>query len=262
MKADLSGEVALITGSAGSIGSGTAKILARNGAIVYLNDINRDAGTSLRKQIVESGGEAYFVPGSVTNDAEMRAFVQSALDGYGKVDILINNAGVNVGKEGRRPAGEYREDDWNRVIDICMDGFYSCLKYVLPGMIERKTGRVVNIGSVAGWRAPLRNQSPYSAAKAAIVNLTRTMAIEYGKYNITVNAVIPGSIMNEQLKTAVYGTPEMTESMLSHIPLGKIGAPEDIGNTILFLVSEEAEYITGCSINVDGGWASGYACST
>lgn len=259
MKVDLQKKIALITGSAGTIGSAAARLLAENGAIVYVNDIHQEAGERLEERIRKNGGEAYYIAGNVINDSDIERFVKTALDRHGKIDILVNNAGCNVGAEARKPVGDYDEADWSRVIDICMDGFYSCLKYILPSMIKQESGRVINIGSVVGWRAPLRGQSPYAAAKAAIVNLTRTMAIEYGKNKVTFNAVIPGSVMNEQLRTAVYGTPEMTKSMLAHLPLNVIGEPEDIGNAILFLASPEAKYLTGCCINVDGGWASGYA---
>lgn len=259
MNIDLSNKVALITGGAGTIGSATARLLAGSKALVYINDINLNAGRSLEKSIREAGGDARFIAGSVLDDADIQKTVGTALDECGKIDILVNNAGYNVNAEARKRVGDYRETDWNKVINLCLDGMYSCCKYVLPGMVERGEGRVINIASVVGWRAPLKLQSPYGAAKASILNLTRTMAIEYGKYGINFNAVIPGSVLNSQVKEAVYGTPEREASMLAHLPLGKPGQPEDIGNAVLFLASPEANYITGCCINVDGGWASGYA---
>ena len=259
MNVNLSAKVALITGGAGTIGSATARALARNNAAVFINDVNERAGRSLQSEITNNGGTARFIAGNVTNDADMSDFVRTALDEYGKIDILINNAGYNVGNEGRKPVGGYSERDWNQVIDICLDGLYSCCKYALPSMVHRGEGCVVNIASVAGWRAPLKLQSPYSAAKAAVLNLTQTMAIEYGREGIRFNAVIPGSISNPQLMEIIYGTKGKEDSMLSHLPLGKPGKGEDIANAVLYLVSPEAKYITGSFLNVDGGWTSGYA---
>ncbi|MCL1855760.1 MAG: SDR family oxidoreductase [Clostridia bacterium] len=259
MNEHLSGKVALITGGAGTIGGATARVLARNGATVYVNDVDEKTGGKLESDIINSGGKARFIVGNVTNDADMKVFVQTALEERGKIDILVNNAGYNVGTEARKPVGDYLEADWNRVIDICLDGLYSCCKYTLPHMVERGDGCVVNIASVAGFRAPLRMQSPYGAAKAAILNLTQTMAIEYGRMGVRINAVIPGSIMNPQIQTIIYGTKAQADSMCSHLPIGMPGHGEDIANAVWFLVSPEARYITGSFLNVDGGWTSGYA---
>jgi NAD(P)-dependent dehydrogenase (short-subunit alcohol dehydrogenase family) len=259
MIVDLQGKVAVITGGAGTIGSATARLLAENGAAVCINDVSAERLESVVNAFAAQGLDVFGVAGDVRREEDMKALIEAAEARHGCVDILVNNAGVNVGNEDRKPAWEYNPDAWRRVLDICIDSVYYCSKYALPGMIRAGGGRIVHIGSVAGWLAPLRLQCAYSAAKAAIINLTRSMAIDYAKHHINVNTVIPGSIPNDQLRSIMYNDPEKHKSMFEHIPLGAPGAGEDIGNAVMFLVSPEARYITGCALNVDGGWAAGYS---
>lgn len=259
MKVDLKDKVAVVTGAAGTIGSVTARMLAENGALVFLNDLDAQRVSAVTEGICAAGLSAFAVQGDVCREADMQTLIKEALERFGRIDILVNNAGVNVGNEHRKPAWEYDLGAWRRVVDICIDSVYHCCKYALPAMIQNGGGKVVNIGSVAGWMAPLRLQCAYSAAKAGISNLTRSMAIDYAKHHINVNAVVPGSIINEQIRAAIYSDPHKHKSMYEHIPMGASGEPEDIASAVMFLVSTDAKYITGCTINVDGGWAAGYA---
>ena len=258
MKVDLQGKVAVITGGAGTIGSATARLFAENGAIVYINDISAERLESAVSAFTANGLDVCGVAGDVRREEDIKALIETASKRHGYVDILVNNAGVNVGNEDRKPTWEYNPAAWRRVLDICIDSVYHCCKYALPGMIRAGGGRIVNIGSVAGWLAPLRLQCAYSSAKAGIINLTRSMAIDYAKDHINVNTVIPGSIPNDQLRSIMYNDPEKHKSMFEHIPLGAPGVGEDIGNAVMFLASPESRYITGCAINVDGGWSAGY----
>ncbi len=259
MKVDLQNKVAVVTGAAGAIGSATAKLLSQNGAIVYLNDVNAERLQNIADSLTAEGLTVHAFTGDVSREEDMKALIGAAADRYGHVDILVNNAGLNVGNELRKPMWEYDPSAWRRVMDVCIDSVYLCSKYALPAMINAGGGRIVNIASVAGWRAPLRLQSVYSAAKAGIENLSRSMAIDYAKNGINVNTVVPGSIMNGNLGSLIYDNPEKNRSMAEHIPAGHTGAPVDIANAVLFLVSPDARYITGCTLNVDGGWAAGYA---
>jgi len=259
MIVNLANKTALITGAAGTIGSVTAMELARNGAAVFMNDINEHAGQKIAQTICEAGCSATFLPGDVTKEEDIAHMAETALSRRGRIDILVNNVGLNVNAEFRKPLYGYDPAAWHKVVDVCLDSVYYCCKYVIPVMEKQHYGKVVNIGSVAGFSAPLRLQSAYSAAKAAIVNLTKSLAIEYAKSNINVNCVVPGSIMNEQIKTAVYGDPARKESMLSHIPQGNAGEPLDIANAVLFFASDDSKYATGSVLNIDGGWAAGYA---
>jgi NAD(P)-dependent dehydrogenase (short-subunit alcohol dehydrogenase family) len=259
MKVDLKDKAAVITGAAGTIGSATARLFAENGATVYMNDVSPERLHLLVNEYRDKGLNVYAVPGDVSREEDMRALIGAASEQNGHVDILVNNAGVNVGNEDRKPVWEYSPGAWRRVLDICADSVYHCCKYALPGMMKAGGGRIIHIGSVAGWMAPLRLQCAYSAAKAAISSLTRSMALDYAKYHINVNTVVPGSILNEQLRNIMYNDPVKHKSMFEHIPAGTSGEGEDIGNAVMFLASPEARYITGCTINVDGGWAAGYA---
>lgn len=259
MMVDLTNKIALVTGAAGVIGKVTSMELARNGAVVFMNDIDGPAGEKVAKSICEAGYNAIFLQGDVTNEEDMAYLVETALGQFKKIDILVNNVGLNVNAEFRKPLYAYDPMAWHRVVDVCLDSVFYCCKYAIPVMMKQHYGKIINLGSAAGFIAPLRLQSAYSAAKAAIVNLTKSMAIAYAKSNINVNCVVPGSIMNEQIKNAVYGASEQKESMLAHIPLGKVGEPLDIANAVLFFASDESKYATGSILNIDGGWTAGYA---
>lgn len=259
MNINFSRKIALITGGAGAIGSCTAFELARNGAIVFINDNNEENGEKIVNEITSKGFKAFFQKGDVTKEDDIKSFIDTALSKFGHIDILINNVGHNVGNDKRNPIFYYKSQDWNKVIDVCIDSLYFCCKYTIGNMIDRNYGKILNIGSVAGFNMPLQLQSPFNSAKSAVVNLTKSLALDYGNYQINVNAIVPGSIINEELKNIIYDTEEKTKSMLSHIPLGKVGKPIDIANAVLYLVSDEAEYVTGSVLSVDGGWSSGYS---
>lgn len=259
MNVDLKNKVAVVTGAAGAIGGATARLLAGNGAVVYLNDVNAEQLKSSVEEMNAQGMEAYGLAGDVRSGDDMEKLIGAAADRYGRIDILINNAGANVGNDLRKPVWEYSEDAWRRALDICIDSVYNCCRFALPLMMKAGAGRIVNIGSVAGWRAPLRLQSPYSAAKSAILSLTNSLAIDYAQYGININSIVPGSIMNPHMGAIIYDDPFKKQSMAEHIPLGYTGEPSDIANAALFFVSPEARYITGCTLNVDGGWTAGYA---
>ncbi len=258
MKIDLLNKVSLVTGAGGSIGGAVVKKLAENGARVFINDINAEAGEANAADINKKGGFAKFIQGDVTSETEMESFVKAAMNEFGRIDILVNNAGVNVGGEHRKVMPKYDKKAWDLVLDVCLDSVYYCTKHAAKIMKEQGCGKIVNVGSVAGWNIPLRLQSPYCIAKSAIINITKSLAMEYARHNINVNVVVPGSILNEQVKSAVYKDDASTKSMMAHIPFGRIGDPNDIANAVLYFVSDEAGYVTGAALNVDGGWTAGY----
>ncbi len=251
-------KIAVVSGGAGSIGTQIVKRLAKEGIHVYFIDLNREEGEGLEQLVLDSGGYARFFCGSTSEEAMVCGMVKQILEQEGKIDILVNNVGYNVGQEHRKPICDFEEEWWDKCIDICLDGMYFFCKYIVPQMKRRKSGKIVNIGSVTGFRAPLRFQAAYNAAKAAIHAATRTMALDWGVYGIHVNCVIPGSIMNRQLMKILYQDSASMSAMTKHIPLGKPGIPEDIANAVNFLCSGQADYITGLLMNVDGGWAAGY----
>jgi NAD(P)-dependent dehydrogenase (short-subunit alcohol dehydrogenase family) len=176
------------------------------------------------------------------------------------VSILVNNAGINTAKD-RRPIHEYSEDDWHRILQVDLTGVFVVSKAIVPQLLTRGGGRIVNIASVAGL-VPLRLQSGYVAAKAGVVNLSKSMALELGPQGILTNCVAPGSILTRGTRALFYGDgdqqTEIAKSLLAHVPVGRPGTPEEIAHAVTFLVSPEASYINGAVLTVDGGWTAGY----
>ncbi len=258
MKLDMNNKVVLVTGGSGAIGSATALKFAENGADIIIHGLSEEKGNKVVKEIEAMGRKALFLKANLSDPEDARNMSITALEKFGKVDILINNAGTNVGPEGRKPIHEFAEEDWNKIINTDLSGIFHVSKPIIKSMIERKYGKIVNVGSVAGV-VPLRLQCGFVAAKAAVHELTRAMAIELAPHNIYVNAVVPGSIMFEGTRKNFYSDPARAEAILSHIPLHRAGEPEEVADTILFMASDEASYITGSILVVDGGWTSGFS---
>ncbi len=257
MQVDLQGRVAVVTGAAGGIGQSIAIALAKNGAILAVNDL-RD-GEETCAEIRRNGGKAIFFEADVSSADSIAAMVPAVERELGPIDILINNAGVNVGKN-RFPVHEFPDSDWHRIIDIDLNGVFHCSRAVSAGMVQRRKGTIINISSVLGV-VPARLQCAFTAAKAGVINFTRSHALEVGQYGIRVNAIAPGSILTEGTRSIFYSpeTKEKADSLISHIPLAKPGDTDDIANATLFLASDDAKYVTGHTLVVDGGWTAGYS---
>ena len=256
MKVELNGKVALVTGAGNGIGKATASLLAANGALVAYTDIN---GPSVEQAAAASPGCAARRM-DVTDPADIENGVKWTLDTFGRLDILVNNAGVNTGKH-RVNLDQFPQEEWDWIVKTDLTGCYLVTKAAVPSMLSQKSGRIVNIASVLGL-VPARLQCAYVAAKAGVVNLTKAMALEFGPSRVLVNAVAPGSTLNEGLKK-VYAsddpaTKKWADGVLSHIPLHRPGTCEDIAHAVLFLAAPESSYITGTVLTVDGGWTAGY----
>jgi len=260
MQVDLKGQVALVTGGAQGIGRAIVERLAANGAAVAIMDIELEAAQRTASELSTGSQRVIGLAGDVTDSARLAACVVEVQKQLGPIGILINNAGINTLKD-RRPIHEYSADDWNRILSVDLTGVFLVTKAVVPEMIKLGGGRIVNIASVAGL-VPLRLQSGYVAAKAGVVNLTRSMALELGPQGILSNCVAPGSIITRGTRALFYGPEgdktEVAKSLLSHVPLGRPGTPEEIAHAVTFLVSPEASYINGAVLTVDGGWTAGY----
>jgi len=254
MKVDLAGKVALVTGAGRSIGKAIADQLAANGARVAYADVDREHAE--RAASAHSGSVAIRL--DVTNDEEVRRGVASVVEQLGGLDIVVNNAGVNTTT--RVDIGEFPRSEWDRILAVDLTGLYVVSQAATQAMRERG-GRIINIASVFGL-VPARFQCAYVAAKAGVVNLTRAMAMELAPFGILVNAIAPGSILSEGTKSLFYGEDEAlrerAQRMLSHVPLGRPGTPEEIAHAALFLAAPESSYITGHCLTVDGGWTAGY----
>ena len=260
MNVDLKNQVALVTGGAKGIGKAISTLLATNGARVAIVDIDLDAAEKTAAGIRESGGEVLAIEGDVSRSGQMEPAVERIVEEWGKLSILVNNAGINT-LGGRVPIHEFREEDWSRILEVDLTGVYVVSKAAVPALLRNRGGRIVNISSVAGL-VPLRLQSAFVAAKAGVVNLTRSMALELGSHGILVNAVAPGSTLTRGTKKLFYAADgvytENAASLLSHIPLGRPAETREIAYSVLFLVSPEASYINGAVLTVDGGWTAGY----
>ncbi|MBI3667637.1 MAG: SDR family oxidoreductase, partial [Acidobacteria bacterium] len=228
-------------------------------AVVVVNDIH-ETGELTSEEIRQLGRESLFLRADVSNRAEVQRMVEQADQRFGRIDILVNNAGIGTAAEHRRPIHEFDEAEWHRILNVDLNSLYYCCRAVSPGMVARRAGNIINIASVMGL-VPIRRQIPYAAAKAGVINFSRSAALELGPFGIRVNAIAPGSTLTEGTRTLFYN-PErkaLAESLLSHIPLGRPATPEDIAPAALFLASPDASYITGAVITVDGGWTAGFA---
>lgn len=260
MQVDLKGQVALVTGGAQGIGRATTHSLLANGAAVAIVDLDGEMAEQTAKELGAAGESVMALAGDVSDPARLAAIEEQVRNRLGPISILINNAGINTLKD-RRPIHEYSRADWDHILRVDLTGVFVVTQAVVPEMIRRGGGRIVNIASIAGL-VPLRLQSAYVAAKAGVVNLTRSMALELGPRNILTNCVAPGSIVTRGTRALFYG-PEgdktaLAESLLAHIPLGRPGTPEEIAQAVTFLVSPAAGYINGAVLTVDGGWTAGY----
>ncbi|MEH7376018.1 SDR family NAD(P)-dependent oxidoreductase [Neobacillus drentensis] len=240
------GKVAIVTGSGKGIGKSIIQKLVQEGALVTVTDLNKETCEETAREILQGGGKAIAVAGDVSKAEDARNIVEKTIEAYGKIDILVNNAGVL--KDSR--IKDMEEDDWDKVIDVCLKGAFLCSKYASAHMVEQNCGKIINISSRAYLGNP--GQANYSSAKAGIVGLTRSLAKELGKNNINVNAVAPGLIETDALKNHPKYE-KIKELQKKDTPIQRIGLPEDVANAVLFFASDDAAYISGDILHVSGG---------
>jgi 3-oxoacyl-[acyl-carrier protein] reductase len=243
---DLTGKVALVTGAGLGLGRAISCRLAENGAKVVVNDVVKENGEATVEIITSGKKEATFVKADISNWDAAKGLVEKVVETYGKIDILVNNAGITRDMLMR----DMKEADWDSVLNINLKGAFNCCKFATPYMVEQKYGKIINLSSRAHMGNP--GQANYSASKAGIIGLTRSMALEFGRYNINVNAIAPGMINTEGVRgLAKYDM--VVERALKITPLKRLGEPEDVANLVHFLVSDYSSYITGEVIHITGG---------
>jgi NAD(P)-dependent dehydrogenase (short-subunit alcohol dehydrogenase family) len=247
----LAGKVAIVTGGGSGIGEATVRLFAQEGARIVFLDAVADAGAAVEAAVRREGGEVAFVPGDVSRADDVRRLVATALEHYGRVDVLFNNAGYNL----HRPVTEVTEDEWNRLLAVNLGGVFLCAREVLPHMIAGGGGSIVNNASSLGLIG-FPKVPAYSASKGAIIALTRQMALDYGPHQVRVNCVCPGPTLTPRIERDVASgaiSPDVLERMTADILLGRMGQPSEIAQAVLFLASDDASFITGVALSVDGG---------
>ncbi|WP_255220870.1 SDR family NAD(P)-dependent oxidoreductase [Achromobacter denitrificans] len=242
----IAGKVALVTGSGRGIGAQTARVLAEEGARVVITDIDGQTAAATAQRLREDGYEAIGVQCDVCSKEQVAAMVDAAATAFGGVDILVNNAGFTRDKY----LGKMAESDWDSVVDTILKGAFHCTRAVLPGMMEKKWGRVINIASRSIFGNP--GQTNYTTAKLGLVGFTRALSLEQAKFGITVNAIAPGFIETE-LMQSLPSYPMLRDAALARNPVGFLGQPDDIASSVAFIASEHARYITGVTLYVTGG---------
>lgn len=243
----LEGKVAVVTGGSRGIGRSIALGFAEAGADVVVASRTAADLEKVTQEIEALGRRALSVPTNVSIKAEVDSMVAKALEGFGTIDILVNNAAMNI----MRPLIELREDGWDKVMNVCLKGYFLCSQAVANVMKERRTGNIINIASTGAAKAAI-GLGAYGIAKAGVVMLTQILAVELARYNIRVNAVGP-SLVRTKFSEPMWANPDGLKALEATIPLGRIAEPEDIMSVALFLASDASSYMTGQTLYVDGG---------
>ena len=250
----LENKISLVTGAGSGIGRASSLALAREGAKVVVSDINASAGEETLSAIKERGGDGIFVHADVSKTSDVQSLVARVVETYGSLDCAYNNAGIEGFRAGR--LHEYPEETWDRLIDTNLKGIWLCLKYEIQQMLEQGGGVVVNAASVVGLVGG-RRMSGYCASKHAIVGLTKAAALEYAQDHIRVNAVCPGIIDTPMMdRITADREPGFKEAVGSRQPIGRLGTPEEIAESVAWLCSDAASLVTGMAMAVDGGFTT------
>ena len=252
MAGQLAGKATLVTGGGSGIGKASALAFAREGARVVVADVNAAGGEETVRLIQDTGGEAAFVRADVSQAGPVEAMVQHAVSVYGRLDCAFNNAGVSGG---RGLIHEYSEDDWDRVTGINLKGVWLCMKYEIIQMLTQGSGAIVNTASVMGLVGGSRSPA-YGASKHGVVGLTRTAAVAYAQSGIRVNAVCPGYIRTPLIEQGALTDPGGEERIIARHPVGRLGTPEEVAETVVWLCSDAASFVTGHAMAVDGGYVA------
>jgi NAD(P)-dependent dehydrogenase (short-subunit alcohol dehydrogenase family) len=247
---DLTGKVALVTGASKGLGKALAVGLAKAGADLALCARNPDDLETARAEIEKYGPRVACFTLDVLAAEKVQETTEAVLQAFGRIDILVNNAGINI----RKPVLELTEDDWDRVLNTNLKGYFLMARAVVPDMVKRKKGKVINMASILG-AVGLENQLPYASSKGGVIQMTKVMALEWARFNINVNAIGP-TYFETPLVATLRGDPERFRFINERTPMGRWGQPEELEGTAVFLASQASDFITGQTIFVDGGWTA------
>ncbi|MBN2186436.1 MAG: 3-oxoacyl-ACP reductase FabG [Dehalococcoidia bacterium] len=248
----LNGRVALVTGAGKGIGQAIALALAKEGADIGVNAAHLSSAEGTTEMIRQLGQRAIAIEADVAEVDQVEMMVNRVISELGGIHILVNNAGVNLEVV---PTVEQSVEKWQKTMNINLRGTYLCCRQAGKWMVPHKTGKIINISSMFGMSGfPMR--TAYAPSKAAVINLTQDLAVEWAKYDINVNCIAPGYVMTDLIKALVKQGKLDLEALQRRTPLGRFATPDDIGNTTVFLVSDEAKNITGATLAVDGGWSA------
>jgi NAD(P)-dependent dehydrogenase (short-subunit alcohol dehydrogenase family) len=254
MAGDFNGKIALVTGGSMGIGRATALAFAARGAKVSVADVDIDGGEETVALIKESGGEAIFIKTDVSNSAEVHELIKQTVKTYGKLDYAHNNAAINRGIGVM--AADYKEDDWDIQLDVNLKGIWLCMKYEIPEMLKQGQGTaIVNTSSISGLSGHPADPG-YVGSKFGVVGITKSTALQYARSGIRINCVCPGPIRTSLYDRVVSAIPGVEEATLDRNPMGRVGEPEEVAQAVMWLCSDDASYVTGVPLPVDGGLAA------
>ncbi len=251
----LANKVALITGSAGGMGKAAAELFAREGASIVVTDIATDQGEETARGIRDAGGNAIFVKANVANEDEVKRLVGAAIDAFGHIDVLYNNAGIMPTDDGS--VTDITEATWDKVMDVNLKSAFLCSKYTIPHMVKQGKGSIINVASFVAFLGCTVPQDAYTVSKGGMLSLTKSLAVQYGPHGIRCNAICPGPIETPLLRV-LWTSEEARNLRLNRIPLGRFGEANDIVYMALYLASDESSWTTGAWLVVDGGITANY----
>ncbi len=244
----LAGKTVMLTGAAGGIGSVSAEHLAAQGAAVFLLDMDKEKGIMLEGRLRALGYSAFFVACDVTSDEDWALAVEKALTLTGRIDVLVNNAGINI----RKPIEQMSFDEWNTMMKVNVGSVFLGIKYVLPVMRSQKKGNIINMSSICGLIGHRYTPEAYTASKGAVTLLTKSISSRYAKDGIRANSIHPSTV-DTPFVQQMFKDPEKKRERLDEVPLGRLATADDIAACVLFLASDESSFINGAAVPVDGG---------
>ncbi len=246
----LENKVVIITGAGRGIGAASAALLAKHKALVIVSDVDSEKAQNVADQIKKTGGKGFAIHTDVSKFEEVELLISQTIKDHGKLDVIVNNAGI--GGENQRKTADHTLEDWDNVIAVNQTGVFYCMKVALQQMIKQGHGNIINIASLAGLKPSGYNLS-YSASKFAVVGMTKSAALEYGRKKIRINAVCPGYTHSALLDKLIASKPDMGETLKRLIPMGRFGEADEIAEAVAWLASDNSKYITGQTITLDGG---------